>query len=161
MGSRFNGPGFDNPGSISARAAVGIFFSSPSECVSNFSFWASPSLGFSWEEYCTLSSAHSDGFIGLFAASYDWGGNFTATLVDQMFSLWSNNSWWNDANGKGGSEGFSLSANLLVDPDHWYALWVWCGSNDSDGGYSEWTGFGSSAYSDLSVYVDSISWQVG
>ena len=149
----------DNAASASARAAVGIFFSSPIDCVSNFSVWSSPSLSFSWEEFCTLDSAHTDGFIGLYAASYDWAGNFTATVVDQMISLWSNNSWWNDANGGNSNRAFPLSASFQVDPDHWYALWVWCGSDDTGDGFGTFSG--SSAISDFGVIVPSISWEVG
>ena len=149
-------------GSLSARAAVGIFFSSPSECLQNFSFWANPLYHFTWEEDCTLASAHSDGFIGLFAGSYDWAGNYSGTVVEQMIPLWSNNSWWDDASSSGtnDTDGFPLSANFQVDPDHWYALWVWCGSDDSGDGYGGWIS-GASAYSELSVAVGKIGWQVG
>jgi hypothetical protein len=149
----------DKAASASARAAVGIFFSSPIDCVSNFSFWSSPSLAFSWEEFCSLDSAHTDGFIGLYAASYDWAGNFTATVVDQMISLWSNNSWWDDANGGNSNRAYPLSANFQVDPDHWYVLWVWCGSDDSGDGFGTFSG--SSAISDFGVRVPAISWEVG
>ena len=98
------------------------------------------------------------GFIGLFAASYDWAGNFTETLVDQMISLWSDDSWWTSNSGSGDSSGFPLSANFLVDADHWYALWVWCGGHASgDGSDTFW----SQALSGLHVHVPSISWQVG
>jgi hypothetical protein len=145
--------------SLSGAAAVGIFFQSPSHCLSNFSFWANPLLRFSWYEICTLSSAHSDGFIGLYAASYDWAGNFTGTLVDQMISLWSDDSWWWDAEGSGSSSGFPLSANFQVDPDHWYALWVWCGSHVSADGAGIFSY--STAFSSMFVQVPSISWQVG
>jgi hypothetical protein len=143
--------------SKSAGAAVGIFFQWPSLLLSNFSFWANPGLGFSWHHICALASAHSDGFIGLFAASYDWAGNFTGALVDQGISLWSHDSWWWDENGSGSSNPFSLSANFQVDPDHWYALWVWCGSHVSADG----AGIYSTANSYLAVQVPSISWQVG
>src|SRR6266568_8884814 len=145
--------------SLSARAAVGIFFQSPSQCLSKFSFWANPLLRFNWRDYCAFASAHSDGFIGLFAASYDWAGNFTGTLVDQMISLWSDDSWWWGGEGSGSSSGFPLSANFQVDPDHWYALWVWCGSHISAEG--DQTLSFSSAGSSLVVQVPSISWQVG
>jgi hypothetical protein len=150
----------NNSSSASARAAVDIFFSSPIDCRSNFRFWASPYVNFGWEEYCTLDSAHSDGFIGLYAASYDWSGNFTGTLIEQTISLWSNSSWWDDANGKGSSAGFSLSADFDVDSDHWYALWVWCGVDSSADGLSG-TFSGSAADSDLAVAVRAISWELG
>lgn len=149
----------DDSASASARAAVGIYFSSPIDCVSNFRFWASPSLAFDWHEYCSLDSADSDGFIGLYAASYDWAGNPTGTLVDQMISLWSNKSWWNDASGGGSNKAFSLSADFEVDSDHWYALWVWCGMDDSGDGFGIFSG--SSASSELSVWLPAISWEVG
>jgi hypothetical protein len=158
-GSFFPAEDGEHPGSISARAAVGIFFSSPSECVSTFSFWGNGYHRFSWEEYCTFASAHSDGFIGLFAASYDWAGNFSGTVVDKMFPLWSNDSWWNDASGSGSSDGFSLAANFQVDPDHWYALWVLCGSDNSGDGPGLFL-YGA-AYSRLTVKLLSIGWQVG
>jgi len=150
--------GWKNASSLSGRAALGIFFQSPSECLSKFSFWANPQVGFIWEEECGLDSVHTDGFIGLFAASYDWAGNFTETLVDQMISLWSDDSWWTSNSGSGDSSGFPLSANFLVDADHWYALWVWCGGHASgDGSDTFW----SQALSGLHVHVPSISWQVG
>ena len=145
--------------SLSGRAAVGIFFQSPSHCLSKFSFWANALLRFDWWTTCAFASAHSDGFIGLFAASYDWAGNFTSTLVDQKISLWSDDSWWFGAEGSGSASGFPLSANFQVDPDHWYALWVWCGSHVSAEG--DQTFSYSSAFSSLVVQVPSISWQVG
>ena len=145
--------------SVSARTAVGIFFQSPSHCISKFSYWANPVLSFDWHTYCAFHSAHSDGFIGLFAASYDWAGNFTGTLVDQIISLWSDDSWWYGNSGSGSSRGFPLSANFQVDPDHWYALWVWCGCHASAGG--DQTFSYSDADGEVAVQVPSISWQVG
>jgi hypothetical protein len=144
---------------LSDRAAVGIFFRSPGHCPSKFSFWANPALRFSWYDTCSFASAHNDGFIGLFAASYDWAGNFTGTLVDQMISLWSDDSWWWGADGSGSSSGFPLSVNFQVDPDHWYALWVWCGSHVYAEG--DQTVGGSSAFCTMVVQVPSISWKVG
>ena len=145
--------------SVSARTAVGIFFQSPSHCISKFSFWANPLLSFEWATNCGFDSAHSDGFIGLFAASYDWAGNFTGILVDQMISLWSDDSWWWGNSGSSSSRGFPLAANFQVDPDHWYALWVWCGGHVSGGG--DHTFYYSNANGSMAVQVPSISWQVG
>lgn len=106
----------ENAASVSARAAVGIFFRLPLWSLANFRFWTNPTVGFSWQEYCGFASVHTDGFVGLFAASYDWAGNFRATLVDQMISLWSDDSWWSGTSGSGEST-FPLSANFLVDSD--------------------------------------------
>jgi hypothetical protein len=145
--------------SASARAAVGIFFQSPSECVSKFNFWANARLRFEWQTYSFLASSHSDGFIGLFAGSYDWAGNFNGTLVDQRISLWNDDAWWNGATDLDSSDGVSLAANFQVDPDHWYALWLWCGTHDSGDG--DGTVSWGQAWSTLSIWAPSISWQVG
>ena len=142
---------------FSARAALGIFFRLPLWPLASFTFRASPIFNFNWQTYCGLSSVHTDGFIGLFAASYDWAGNFSAVLTDQKLSLWSDDSWWDGGSGVDNSHGFPMSANFLVDSDHWYALWVWCGShNIGDGWY---TIRYSDAVSELFVLVNSISWQ--
>lgn len=150
---------FDNSSSVSARAGLGIFFSSPTECLSHFKFWANPALNFNWRDVCDFDSAHSDGFIGLYAAAYDWAGGQTDTPVDQMISLWSDDSWWSGASDQGSNSGYPLSGDFEVDADHYYALWVWCGVNGSAAGWGTFSGSGSG--SSLSLTVPSISWEVG
>jgi len=149
----------NNGSSLSARGALGIFFSSPTECLSHFKFWSNPALNFDWWDICAFDSAHSDGFIGLYAAAYDWGGAQTDTPADQMISLWSDDSWWSGASDQGSNSGYPLSADFEVDANHYYALWVWCGINDSAAGWGTFSGSGSGA--DLKVTVPSISWEVG
>ncbi|HEY6767721.1 MAG TPA: hypothetical protein VI386_23455 [Candidatus Sulfotelmatobacter sp.] len=149
----------NNGSSASARAALGIFFSSPTECLSHFKYWANPALNYNWWDICAFDSAHSDGFIGLYAAEYDWSGGMTATPVDQMISLWSDDSWWSGASDQGSNSAYPLSANFEVDANHYYALWVWCGVNDSAAGWGTFSGSGSG--STLSITVPSISWEVG
>ncbi len=149
----------NNGSSVSARAALGIFFSSPTECLSHFKFWANPALSFNWWDICAFDSAHSDGFIGLYAGSYDWSGAQTGTPVDQMITLWSDDSWWSGASNQGSNSGYSLSGDFEVDADHYYALWVWCGVNDSAAGWGTFSGSGSG--SSLALTVPSISWEVG
>jgi hypothetical protein len=150
---------FDNGSSLSARAALGIFFQSPIECLSHFKFWSNPALNFNWWDVCSFDSAHSDGFIGLYATAYDLSGAVTGTPVDQVISLWSDDSWWNGASNQGSNSGYSLSADFEVDSSHWYALWVWCGVDNSAQGWGTFSGSGSGA--SLSVTVPSISWEVG
>jgi len=150
---------FNNGSSLSARGALGIFFSSPTECLSHFKFWSNPALNYDWWDVCAFDSAHSDGFIGLYAAAYDWGGAQTDTPADQMISLWSDDSWWSGASDQGSNSGYPLSADFEVDANHYYALWVWCGINDSAAGWGTFSGSGSGA--DLNVTVPSISWEVG
>jgi hypothetical protein len=147
-------------GGVIARAAVGIFFRLPVWPLANFSLWSNPTVSFYWQQSGS-GTEFSDGFVGLLAASYDWAGNApvrrpsprahrsSAILVDQMISLWSGNpgDW-----GGSGDSSFPLSANFLVDSDHWYALWVWCGSGVLNVS-------GGSLMSDLAVYVPSISWR--
>jgi hypothetical protein len=146
--------------SVIARAAVGIFFRLPLWSLANFSLWSNPTVSFHWQQSGS-GTEFSDGFVGLLAASYGWAGNaparrpsprahrFSAILVDQMVSLWCGNpgDW-----GGSGDSSFPLSANFLVDSDHWYVLWVWCGS-------SVLSLSGGSEMSDLWVFVPSISWQ--
>jgi len=149
----------DDAASASVNGAVGIYFASPMDGVSEFSFFASPSIGFDWEEFCSLSSAHSDGSIGLLAVGYDWAGDTATTLVDQSISLWSNNSWIDDASGDKLVSSFPLSASFQVDSDHFYALYVRFGMNDSADGFGIISG--SAAISDLAVGVPSIGWCLG
>jgi hypothetical protein len=145
--------------SASARAALGIFFTPPTEGTSHFRFWANPAFNFFWDDYCNLDSAHTDGFIGLYAGEYDWSGGFAGAPVDQMIWLWSDDSWWFGASNQGSNSGFSLSADFEVDNDHWYALWVWCGVDDSAAGLGGF--FGSMSNSGLSISVPSMSWELG
>jgi hypothetical protein len=149
----------NNGSSASARAALGIFFTPPTEGTSHFRFWANPAFNYFWDDYCTLDSAHSDGFIGLYAGEYDWSGAQTSVPVDQMLWLWSDDSWWFGASGQGSNTGFPLSADFEVDNDHWYALWVWCGIDNSAAGLGGF--FGSMSNGGLSVTVPSISWELG
>ena len=153
------GTDLNNASSASARAALGIFFMSPTECLSHFKYWSNPALSFNWFDICTLASCHSDGFIGLYAAEFDFAGNQTSTPADQMIWLWSDDSWWSGATGQGSNSGFALSADFEVDANHFYNLWVWCGVDDSAAGWGTFSGSGSG--SSLSVTVPSISWEVG
>jgi hypothetical protein len=149
----------NNGSSASARAALGIFFALATDGTSHFRFWANPAFGFNWWDICLFDSAHSDGFIGLYAGAYDWSGAFAGAPVDQMISLWSDDSWWSGASNQGSNSGFPLSADFEVDSSHWYALWVWCGVDDSAAGWGTFSGSGSG--SSLAITVPSISWELG
>jgi hypothetical protein len=142
---------------VAARAAVGIFFRLSFWRLASFSFCANPIVGFNWQDYCGFDSVHTDGFVGLFAASYNSAGNLSAVLTDQEISLWSDDSWWEGGTGMADYSSFPMSANFLVDSDHWYALWVWCGSHNIGDGWH--TIEYSEAVSELFVIVRSISWQ--
>ena len=152
-------PNVNNPSSDGARAALGIFFSSPLECPAPFWFWANPAFSFFWWDTCQFAAGHSDGFIGLYAAAYHWSGAFAGVMVDQMIPLWSDSSWWWGASGSGSSRGYPLSGQFEVDSDHFYALWVWCGINDSSEGWGDISG--SSAGANMAVNLPSISWELG
>ena len=148
-----------NAGGVIARAAVGIFFRLPVWSLANFSLFSNPTVRFHWQQ---SGFVFSDGFVGLLAVGYYWTGSFSTIgsrstthrgriLVDQMISLWCGNP--GDDWGGSGDSSFPLSANFLVDSDHWYVFWVWCASSGIP------VNSGASAMSDLWVYVPSISWQ--
>lgn len=141
----------------SVRTALGIFFRPVTEN-GILRLTSRPSFNYNWWDYCTLASAHSDGFIGMYVGRYNQSGGFDRTIVDQKRSLWSDSSWWSGGSGRGSNSGFPLSAQFNVDRSHWYALWIWCGGNISAEGFHTFHGSGSGAV--MSVAVPSITWQL-
>ncbi len=135
--------------------AVGVYFRpiSPSGYVHLSS---TPAFTDSWYTYCTLASAHSDGWIGLYVGQYTLTGDLDGVPVDQQFTLWSDDSWAVGAGAhSGANSGYPLSAWFTVDSNHWYAMWVWCGGSIyGDGSHTFWGSFGSSS---MNVVVPSIS----
>ena len=135
--------------------AVGVYFRpiSPSGYVHLSS---TPAFTYSWYTYCTLASAHSDAWIGLYAGQYTLAGDLDRVAVDQQTSLWSDDSWTVGAGGHSGSNsGYPLSAWFTVDSNHWYAMWAWCGGSIyGDGSHTFWGSFGMSS---MNLLVPSIS----
>jgi hypothetical protein len=131
--------------------AVGVYFRpiSPSGYVH---LSAAPAFSYDWWTYCTLASAHSDGWIGLYVGQYNSAGELDRVPVDQQITLWSDDSWAVGAGDHSGSNsGYPLSAWFTVDSAHWYAMWVWCGgSTYGDGSHIFYGSFGN-AYLDLVV----------
>jgi hypothetical protein len=149
----------NNSSSASSRAAVGIFFRPPTEN-GILQVWSNPALNYFWGDWCFLDSAGSDGWLGFYIGEYAVeGGGFVTAPVDQQITLWSDNSFWSGVGQQEGStSGFPLFAQLEVDNDHWYAIWVWGGVDVYGAG---WGGlFGSGAGGDLSASVPSITWEL-
>jgi hypothetical protein len=69
--------------------------------------------------------------VGLYIGEYDVnGGGFVTAPVDQQVNLWSDNSWWSGVGEQEGSNsGYPLYAELDVDNDHFYEIWVWGGTD--------------------------------
>jgi hypothetical protein len=151
---------FNDSSNASARAAVGVFFRPPTE-IGILRIWASPALNYDWGDWCVLDGAGSDGWVGLYIGEYDvGGGGFVTAPVDQQASLWSDNSWWSGVGGQQGSNsGYPLFAELNVDNDHFYEIWVWGGTDVYAAG---WGGLfsGSGAGGDLAATIPSITWEL-
>jgi hypothetical protein len=149
----------DNSSSISGRAAVGIYFYPPAEN-GTLQVWSSPAYTDQWYDICSFDSAHTDGWIGLYVASYDLTGAPTGALVNQQISLWSDSSWWSGGTGQGSNSGFGLYAPpIQVDQDHQYVIWVWAGGDVSAQGWGTFSGSG--AGDQFKVTVPSIRWELG
>jgi hypothetical protein len=154
----FTKASFDaDPASVSARGAVGIFFR-PVVTNGILRISSNPSFSYMWDTFCWHSSTHSDGFVGLYVGSYTLAGGFDGARIDQKSYLWSDDSWWYGTSGQGTNSGFPVSAQLNVDSNHYYAIWVWCGGRDTSGG----DGFlwFSTANSNFSMQVPSITWEL-
>lgn len=147
--------GDDDSAHVRGACAVGVYFRpiTPSGYVHLSS---TPAFTDSWYTYCTLASAHSDGWIGLYVGQYTLAGDLDRVAVDQQTTLWSDDSWTVGAGSHSGSNsGYPLSAWFTVDSNHWYAMWVWCGGSIySDGSHTFWGSFGMSS---MDVVVPSIS----
>ena len=147
----------DKSSAGSTAAAVGIYFS-PFIERGNLLISANPTFSSGWATWCFFNSAHSDGWIGLYVGSYDLSGGFAGAPVSLQFSLWSENVFFPDGPGNGGVGTMPLRANLSVDSNHYYAIWVWCGGSASGVGWDNF--FGSAAYSEMYVSVPSITWEL-
>jgi hypothetical protein len=90
-------------------------------------------------------------------------GNTTSTAtgssVDQQVSLSSDSSWWAGVGEQeGDNSGYPLSAEFHVDNSHYYAIWIWGGTDVYGAGWS--TFWGSAAGGDLSAAIPSITWEL-
>jgi hypothetical protein len=159
MSLTFDTDDSDNSSSISGRAAVGIYFYPPADN-GTLQIWSSPAYTDQWYDICSFDSAHADGWIGLYVASYDLTGAPTGAVVDQQVTLWSDSSWWSGGTGQGSNAGFGLYAPpMQVDQDHQYVIWVWVGGDVSAQGWGTFSGSG--AGDQLKVTVPSIRWELG
>jgi hypothetical protein len=149
----------DNSSNASARAAVGAFFRPPTD-TGILQVWSNPALNDDWGDWCVLDGAGSDGWIGLYIGEYVVdGGGFVGAPVDQQVSLWSDSSWWNGVGAQQGSNsGYPLFAQLNVDNDHFYEIWVWGGTDVYGAGWGTFSGSGAGG--DLSASVPSITWEL-
>ena len=141
----------------SARTAVGIYFR-PMTSNGILRVSANPAINFRWADLCVTDSAHTDGFIGLYVGRYNLSGGFEGAAVSQQTSLWNDSSWWSGTSDSGSNSAFPLFAQFNVDSDHWYAMWVWCGTHIEAAGFS--ATWGSGAYGIMDVAVPSITWQL-
>jgi hypothetical protein len=125
--------------------AVGIYFR-PFTTNGIVHLWANPAINYNWWTYCTLASAHSDGWLGLYVGQYTLAGDLDHVPVDQQISLWSDDSWWGGAGSHSGSNsGYPLSSWFTVDSNHWYAMWVWTGGSIYGSGWGTFSGSGAGA----------------
>ena len=151
---------FDDSSNASARAAVGVFFRPPTE-TGLLRVWSNPAVNFDWGDWCVLDGAGSDGWLGLYIGEYDAdGGGFSGAPVDQQINLWSDSSWWSGVGEQNGSNsGYPLQATLEVDNAHFYAIWVWGGTDVYAAGWGN-PFWGSGAGGDLAAAVRSITWEL-
>lgn len=140
-----------------ADAGIGIYFRPVTE-TGRLAIWSDPAFNDSWDDRASFASSHSDGYIGLYIASFDNNGNFAGAVVDQQNSLWSDDSHFG---GQGPNEdnnpGYSLNAACSVDNGHQYIIWVLAGGRaaaNATPGTVAW------ASSGMSVIVPSITWEL-
>ncbi len=146
-------------GAAEARAGLGIFFS-PADVsqapngVLNIS--GTPAFSFFWVDAAQFSWAATSAWIGLLVRKFDLNGNDAGTPVDQRLSLWNDSiSFAGSNSNQGSTTGFPLSAQISVDTDHQYNIWVWCSTQCSSGDAS-FISTGD-ALGQLNVTVPSIS----
>jgi len=178
IGTQFSSSGNDDgDAGGEAYAALGIFFRLPSYGFSpapplglaNLVVSAIPAVNFAWEAFFGPQILYPSafGFIGLLVQRYDWTVGWASpqsTAASTLFvgehQLWRDDSLGDNGSGWKNRPWISvpLSAMFLVDSFHWYALWVWCGTQNAgveryDAKNWSW------AESDLRVNVPYISWQ--
>jgi hypothetical protein len=139
-----------------AAAGVGIYFR-PVTRTGRLAIWSDPSFNDSWDDRASFASSHSDGFIGLYIASFDNNGNFTGAVVDQRNGLWSDDSHFGgEGPNQDSNPGYPLYSACSVDNGHQYIIWVWAGGRAAaDAGIGiAW------ASSEMSVIVPSITWEL-
>jgi hypothetical protein len=108
--------------------------------------------------FSAFASSYSEGFIGIYVASY-LGGFIEQTVVDQQNQIWNDKaSLYASDTMSGSNTGSSQIATFPVDSLHWYALWVWCGGSISGDGWGLFSGSGAS--SSINVTVPAIAWEL-
>jgi hypothetical protein len=147
--------GDDSGGNGNARGALGIYFYPPTSGAW-LQVWAAPAYSWFWTDSAVLDSSHTDGFVGIFAGSYDLSGAYTGAVADHRVQLWSDDAHFTSATASGDNSAFPLSAAFAVDREHQYILWVWCGAYATGDGSHLF--YGSDAYGEMMIAVPSISW---
>lgn len=132
------------------RAALGSYFR-PITANGILRIFAPPSFSYNWWTACAFSSAHSDGFIGLYVGRYTLSGGFDGAPVNQTIYLWRDDSWWSGASGSASNSGYGLSAQINVDSSHYYLIWVWCGGYVSGSGWGTFSGSAAGSYTSVRV----------
>lgn len=119
----------DASGGAEERVALGVSFGPDHNGLLSIS--ALPTLTYDWEDVTVFSSASTFGWIGLFVSSLDSNNN-VATLVDMRQVLWDDaiQFFGNNAGSKSDLL-FPLSAQVPVDTQHVFFIWVWCGTTSS------------------------------
>lgn len=141
-------------GSSVAKGAVGI--RSPRGLDGLLSISANPWVSFNGVAERFLNGVHTGGYIGFYIAEYDFQGNKVRTVLEQRNSLWDHSA--DDGDFGGTYSGYSLSAKVWVNSNHYYDIWV-LGGEDTEG-----TGSGlfwSNSAANLSVMVPDISIWMG
>lgn len=145
-------------GDASIYVEVGIQFSPITN--GSLHIWANPGLNYAWQSNCNLLHSESYGWIGLHVESFDVAGGLVGSPVDQKISLWGNACHSFGPGPQNGSyAAYPLSANLPVDTDHNYILWVRAQAHiEADG--SGLFGSNSSALAEMALTVPSITWEL-
>jgi hypothetical protein len=119
-----------------AAGALGGYFQP--QAANDVAFISSfPSVNYDLQTWTFLDWAYANGFVGLYVGEYTLDGQGIATLVDQQISLSTIGAY------EGNSSGYPLNAQIFVDNDHFYEVWVWAGANAGGAGWSAfWGGAG-------------------
>ncbi len=145
-----------------ARAAIGIYFRAPAILPGILDVFTAVAYGAHWGTWSRFESAHTEGWIGLYAAAFNASDNsFAGVALNQKLLLFTQDAHFlRPAFSLPGDKTESnpalpLHASLHVGGglDYWYAIVVRCGGYTSAAGWSGEGGirrkWGSAAHSGL------------
>jgi hypothetical protein len=117
---------FADASAASVGTMLGFFFSPSPDKSGQLFLWGDPVFSYGWYIMVDwFKSASSAAWVGIQVDSYTLDNKFDRTIVDNRTSLWYHDITygWSSISDGGNSDGY-FAADLDVDIDHWYAVWV-------------------------------------